>query len=244
MDQCWETYPNSRNVSILTQRLFDCLYIIFLFAIKYMSSAPLVLSEMISTSIMSSMNMAMDYSLVQRAVLVYSRKTPNAKGIHLPCCDDVEDRIRQMRSDNGLIDSTKILVLISLATNEMVKFMCMYPDVWYMDCTSGTNREKKIYLWLRSGLRAEILFQSMLLLFHQLKNGSLRPSTRPCLPTTELSRCMLDELFGFHWWRKSWVWTISVSNWNHWLFQTIQGHALHISRHSDVFQSWSLSGIR
>ena len=48
-----------------------------------------------------------------------------------------------MRSDNGLIDSTKMLVLISLATNEMVKFMCMYPDVWYMDCTSGTNREKK-----------------------------------------------------------------------------------------------------
>ena len=48
-----------------------------------------------------------------------------------------------MRSDNGLLDSTKMLVLISLATNEMVKFMCMYPDVWYMDTTSGTNREKK-----------------------------------------------------------------------------------------------------
>ncbi len=48
-----------------------------------------------------------------------------------------------MRSDNGLLNSTKMLVLISLATNEMVKFMCMYPDVWYMDTTSGTNREKK-----------------------------------------------------------------------------------------------------
>ena len=68
----------------------------------------------------------------------------DATGIHLPCCDDVENRIRQMRSDNGLLDSTKMLVLISLATNEMVKYMCMYLNVWYMDCTSGTNREKNL----------------------------------------------------------------------------------------------------
>ena len=72
-----------------------------------------------------------------------SSLSKDATGIRLPCCDDVENRIHQMRSDNGLIYSTKMLVLISLATNEMVKYMCMYPDVWYMDCTSGTNREKK-----------------------------------------------------------------------------------------------------
>jgi len=72
-----------------------------------------------------------------------SSLSKDATGIRLPCCDDVENRIRQMRSDNGLLDSTKMLVLISLATNEMVKYICMYPYVWYMDCTSGTNREKK-----------------------------------------------------------------------------------------------------
>ena len=72
-----------------------------------------------------------------------SSLSKDVTGIRLPCCDDVENRIRQMRSDNGLLDSTKMLVIISLATNEMVKYMYMYPDVWYMDCTSGTNREKK-----------------------------------------------------------------------------------------------------
>ena len=41
-----------------------------------MSSVQLLLSEMILISIMSSMNMAMDYLLIQRAVLVHSLKTP------------------------------------------------------------------------------------------------------------------------------------------------------------------------
>ena len=43
--------------------------------IKSVSSAQLVLSVMISISIMSSMNMVMDYLLIQRAVLVHSQKT-------------------------------------------------------------------------------------------------------------------------------------------------------------------------
>ncbi len=46
-------------------------------------------------------------------------------GTLLPSSDDIENRIRQIRYDNVMIDTTKMLVLLSIATNEMIKFMCM-----------------------------------------------------------------------------------------------------------------------
>ena len=30
-----------------------------------------------------------------------------------------------------------MLVMISMATNEMIQLMAMYPDVWFMDTTAG-----------------------------------------------------------------------------------------------------------
>ena len=32
---------------------------------------------------------------------------------------------------------SKMLVLISLATNEMIRLVSMYSDVWFMDTTAG-----------------------------------------------------------------------------------------------------------
>ena len=34
-------------------------------------------------------------------------------------------------------DSSEWMVLLSFATNEMIKYMSMYPQVWFMDCTAG-----------------------------------------------------------------------------------------------------------
>ena len=34
-------------------------------------------------------------------------------------------------------DSSEWMVLLSFATNEMIKYMSMYPQVWFMDCTAS-----------------------------------------------------------------------------------------------------------
>ena len=58
-------------------------------------------------------------------------------GEKLPCPLDVEQKLLQLRLDYGIGESNKMMVFISLATKEMVRYMSMYPEVWFMDCTAG-----------------------------------------------------------------------------------------------------------
>ncbi len=78
----------------------------------------------------------------RNGLFAYPKGRPGPERTHctpIPCSDDIENRVRQIRSNNGIIDITKMLVLLSLASNEVIKFMCMYPEVWFMDCTSGES---------------------------------------------------------------------------------------------------------
>ena len=134
----------------------------------------------------------------------YSKGRPSSlskgtTGTRLPCCEDVENRIRQMRSDNGLLDSTKMLVLISLATNDMVKFMCMHPNVWFMDCTSGMNREKKdlFVVAVRSAAR-DTLPVNLTVISSAQKwvFGAICMSTFPHLYTPDV--CVMNRLVLTH----------------------------------------------
>jgi len=58
-------------------------------------------------------------------------------GEKLPCPLDVEQKLSQLRLDYGIGESNKMMVFISLATKEMVRYMSMYTEVWFMDCTAG-----------------------------------------------------------------------------------------------------------
>ena len=42
-----------------------------------------------------------------------------------------------MRDDYILNDKSQMLVMISMATNEMIQLVAMYPDVWFMDTSAG-----------------------------------------------------------------------------------------------------------
>ena len=59
------------------------------------------------------------------------------RGIQLPSSDDVETSILKIRSDKRIPDSSEWMVLLSFATNEMIRYMTMYPQVWFMDCTTA-----------------------------------------------------------------------------------------------------------
>ena len=54
-----------------------------------------------------------------------------------PCPVDVDQKLCKLRLDYGISDSKKMMVFLSLATKEMVRYMSMYPEVWFMDCTAG-----------------------------------------------------------------------------------------------------------
>ncbi len=42
-----------------------------------------------------------------------------------------------MRKDFVLNQQSKMLVLISMATDKMIRLVPVYPDVWFMDTTAG-----------------------------------------------------------------------------------------------------------
>ena len=43
----------------------------------------------------------------------------------------------KIRKLTHMHNKTKMLLFISIATNDMVKYVSMYPEVWFLDCTYG-----------------------------------------------------------------------------------------------------------
>jgi hypothetical protein len=55
----------------------------------------------------------------------------------LKCSKQIEDELSIMREDFVLNHQSKMLVLASMASDEMIRLVAMYPDVWFMDKTAG-----------------------------------------------------------------------------------------------------------
>jgi hypothetical protein len=58
--------------------------------------------------------------------------------IRLDCTAKIQADLEQLREDYILNKKCQMLVMISMATDEMIRLMAMYPDVWFMDTTAGT----------------------------------------------------------------------------------------------------------
>ena len=57
----------------------------------------------------------------------------------LKCSDFLNEKILELRKDFSLHDDTKMLVMLSISTNDMNRYVSMYPEVWFIDCTSGES---------------------------------------------------------------------------------------------------------
>jgi hypothetical protein len=51
-----------------------------------------------------------------------------------------------MREDFVLNNQSKMFVLVSMATDEMIRLVAMYPDVWFMDTTAGKLFEMSMFI--------------------------------------------------------------------------------------------------
>jgi hypothetical protein len=57
--------------------------------------------------------------------------------IRLDCSDTIQADLERLREDYILNKKSQMLVMISMATDEMIRLVAMYPDVWFMDTTAG-----------------------------------------------------------------------------------------------------------
>jgi hypothetical protein len=57
--------------------------------------------------------------------------------IRLDSSAKIQADLEQLREDYILNKKSQMLVMISMATDEMIGLVAMYPDVWFMDNTAG-----------------------------------------------------------------------------------------------------------
>jgi hypothetical protein len=74
-----------------------------------------------------------------KGLLAYSKGClgKDCKCETFPCSSDLEDKIQDLRNDFLFHNETKMMLLISIMTINTIKFVSMYPEVWFLDCTAG-----------------------------------------------------------------------------------------------------------
>jgi hypothetical protein len=82
----------------------------------------------------------MHHNETGNGLFAYPRGRPGRDsriGEKLPCSVDVDQKLCKLRLDYGISEDEENDGVLSLATKEMVRYMSMYPEVWFMDCTAG-----------------------------------------------------------------------------------------------------------
>ena len=80
-----------------------------------------------------------------KGLLVHNNKgrpSNEEKKKRLECPQMIAKEIQKIRSSLRLREDNKLLLLVSIATDDMICLVAMYPEVWFMDCTGGTNNNK------------------------------------------------------------------------------------------------------
>jgi hypothetical protein len=57
--------------------------------------------------------------------------------IRLDCSTKIQADLERLREDYILNKKSQMLVMISMATDDMIQLVAMYSDVWFMDTTAG-----------------------------------------------------------------------------------------------------------
>ena len=88
-------------------------------------------------------------ALVMKAngdLLVYSRspgRPTKEETTKINCPASLRKELAKMKREMNFNNGTDILLALSIATDEMARHVHMFPEVFYMDVTHGTNRQKR-----------------------------------------------------------------------------------------------------
>jgi hypothetical protein len=64
----------------------------------------------------------------------------------LECPKQIEDELSIMREDFLLNHQSKMLVLVSMATDKMIRLVAMYPYVRFIDTTAGKSFKLSMFI--------------------------------------------------------------------------------------------------
>ena len=71
------------------------------------------------------------------------RPTKEMVRIRLECPEKIEEEMQTLRNNLRLSSDKKLLLMVSLATDEMIRLVSMHPEVWFMDVTRGANHQNR-----------------------------------------------------------------------------------------------------
>ena len=86
-----------------------------------------------------ALTMAPNKNLLSNRGKGHPCKTPSK----LPVNRYIKNQLRALRRQMEYKAGTEILLAVSLATDEMVRAVHMFPEVFYMDTTAKTNRQNR-----------------------------------------------------------------------------------------------------
>ncbi len=74
-----------------------------------------------------------------KELLAYSRGRPgkDQNCVRFPSSLDLDKKIQDLLNDFLSHNETKMMLLVSIAINNMIRYVSMYPEVWFLDCTAG-----------------------------------------------------------------------------------------------------------
>ena len=61
----------------------------------------------------------------------------------MECPKYLKSQLKKLKKEMNYKDGTDILLALSIASDEMSRCVHMFPEVFYMDVTAGTNRQKR-----------------------------------------------------------------------------------------------------
>jgi hypothetical protein len=74
-----------------------------------------------------------------KGLLAYSRGRPgkDRSCVTFSSSLDLNKKIQDLKNDFLLHNEIKMMLLVSITTNNMIRYVSMYPEVWFLDCTAG-----------------------------------------------------------------------------------------------------------
>jgi hypothetical protein len=70
-----------------------------------------------------------------------SKGRPNKEAVRtrLECPVKIMADLEELRDECILNEKSQMLVIVSMAADEMIRLAAMYPDVWFMNATAGKS---------------------------------------------------------------------------------------------------------
>ncbi len=116
-----------------------------------------------------------------------SKGHPNRESMELMSIPErMEEHIKSLRTEMNYKDDTEIVLILSFASDEMIRMVNMFPEVFFMDVTCSTNRQNKpLFLMVLKDANGEA----------HIGNISVLPSEKRWV-FNEIFKTVFIELYG------------------------------------------------